>query len=82
MKEVFELPEVQDLVMESKTTSGMPIKGLRTVAFSMGENTKPIKLQAPPHYGEHTMSVLKEMLGYSAKEINSLIEKKVVYARK
>lgn len=82
MKEVFELPEVQDLVMESKTTSGMPIKGLRTVAFSMGENTKPIKLQAPPHYGEHTMSVLKEMLGYSAEEINSLIEKKVVYARK
>ncbi|HDP76399.1 MAG TPA: CoA transferase [Bacteroidales bacterium] len=82
MKEVFELPEVQDLVMESKTTSGMPINGLRTVAFSMGENNKPIKLQAPPHYGEHTMTVLKEMLGYSAEEINSLIEKKVVYARK
>ncbi|MEW5845620.1 MAG: CaiB/BaiF CoA-transferase family protein [Bacteroidota bacterium] len=82
MKEVFEIPEVQDLVMDGKTTSGMPIKGLRTVAFSMGENVKPIKLQAPPHYGEHTVSVLKEILGYSAEDINSLIEKKVVYARK
>lgn len=82
MKEVFEIPEVQDLVMDGKTTSGMPIKGLRTVAFSMGENVKPIKLQAPPHYGEHTVSVLKEILGYSAEDINGLIEKKVVYARK
>ncbi len=82
MKEVFEIPEVQELVMDGKTTSGMPIKGLRTVAFSMGENAKPMKLQAPPHYGEHTVSVLKEILGYSAEDINSLIEKKVVYARK
>lgn len=82
MKEVFEIPEVQDLVMEGKTTSGMPIKGLRTVAFSMGDNAKPIKLDAPPHYGEHTTSILREMLGYSAEEIQSLIEKKVVYARK
>jgi len=82
MKEVFEIPEVQELVMDGKTTSGMPIKGLRTVAFSMGENAKPMKLQAPPHYGEHTVSVLKEILGYSAEDINGLIEKKVVYARK
>jgi len=82
MKEVFEIPEVQELVMDGKTTSDMPIKGLRTVAFSMGENAKPMKLQAPPHYGEHTVSVLKEILGYSAEDINSLIEKKVVYARK
>lgn len=82
MKEVFEIPEVQELVMEGKTTSGMPIKGLRTVAFSFGEDVKPIKLQAPPHYGEHSIGVLKEILGYSAEEINSLIDKKVVYARK
>jgi len=82
MKEVFEIPEVQDLVMDGKTASGMYIKGLRTVAFSIGEETKPVKLQAPPHYGEHTLSVLKEMLKYTAEEIQSLIEKKVVYARK
>ncbi len=82
MQEVFEIPEVQDMIMEGRTTSGMPIKGLRTVAFTMGEKSKPVKLDAPPHYGEHSIAILKDMLGYTAEEIHGLIENKVVYARK
>ncbi|MDI3527538.1 MAG: hypothetical protein PWR03_1721 [Tenuifilum sp.] len=80
MKEVFEIPEVQELVMEGKTSSGMPIKGLRTVAFTF-DKSNIIDLQAPPHYGEHTVSILRDTLGYTSREIDSLIEKKIVYAR-
>ncbi|HCT29592.1 MAG TPA: carnitine dehydratase [Bacteroidales bacterium] len=81
MKEVFELPEAKELVMESKTGSGMNIKGLRTIAFTFNGKDKPYAISAPPHYGEHTMQVLKEMLGFSTENIQCLIENNVVYAR-
>ena len=81
MQEVFELPEAKELVMESKTSSGMRIKGLRTVAFTFDGKDKPNPISAPPHYGEHTSQILKDMLGYSAESIHSLIENKVIYAR-
>lgn len=81
MQEVFEQPEAQELVMEGETASGMKIKGLRTIAFTMNGDTKPVELSAPPHYAEHTMRILKDILGLSTDHINSLISKKVVYAR-
>ena len=81
MKEVFDLPEAKELVMESKTSSGMKIKGLRTVAFTFDGNNKPNHISAPPHYGEHTIQILKETLGYSTESIQSLIENQVIYAR-
>ena len=80
MQEVFELQEAKELVMEATTTSGRKIKGLRTVAFSFNGNHKPTELQAPPHYGEHTIQILKEMLGYTNETIQCLIENRVVYA--
>lgn len=80
MKEVFELPEVKEMVMESKTTSGKELKGLRTVAFSLSGDEQPQILQAPPHYGEHTSSILKEILGYSNSQIQSLIDNELIYA--
>jgi crotonobetainyl-CoA:carnitine CoA-transferase CaiB-like acyl-CoA transferase len=81
MKEVFELPEAKELVMESETGSGMKIKGLRTVAFTFDGIDKPNQISAPPHYGEHTVQILREMLGYSAENIKCLIENQVIYAR-
>jgi crotonobetainyl-CoA:carnitine CoA-transferase CaiB-like acyl-CoA transferase len=81
MQEVFEQPEAREMVMESKTTSGKSIKGLRTVAFTLDGKPNTAPLTAPPHYGEHTAQVMKEMLGYSNDAIQCLIENKVIYAR-
>lgn len=81
MQEVFEQPEAREMVMESKTTSGKSIKGLRTVAFTLDGKPNTAPLTAPPHYGEHTAQVMKEMLGYSHDAIQCLIENKVIYAR-
>ncbi|OFX83263.1 MAG: carnitine dehydratase [Bacteroidetes bacterium GWF2_33_16] len=81
MKEVFELPEIQELIMESETTGGIPIKGLRTIAFSMDGKTKFAEISAPPHYGEHTQQILKDFLGYSNDKINELMENQVIYVR-
>ncbi len=80
MQEVFEQPEVQELVIEGKTTSGKLIKGLRTVAFTLNGDEKESTIAAPPHYGEHTIAILKEMLGYSNSSVQSLIDNQIVYA--
>lgn len=80
MQEVFDQPEAQELVMSGTTSAGTPIKGLRTVAFSYNENSKPLELAAPPYYGEHTIQILKETLGFSNDCIEGLINKNVVYA--
>lgn len=80
MQEVFELPEAKELVMESKLNSGKLIKGLRTVAFTFNGKDKPIDLSAPPHYGEHTIRILKDILGYKNETIQCLIENEVIYA--
>ncbi len=79
MKEVFEIPEVQDMIMVGKTTKGMAIKGLRTVAFTIGQNQKYVELSAPPHYAEHTREILKNELGFSDEKIDRLIQNNIVY---
>lgn len=81
MKEVFELPEVNELVMESKTSSGKSIKGVRTIAFTMDGKNKFTEMVAPPHYGEHTHQVMHDLLGYSNDMINELIENQVIYSK-
>ncbi len=80
MQEVFEQPEAQELVIEGITTSGKLIKGLRTVAFTLNGDEKESTIAAPPHYGEHTIAILKEMLGYSNSNVRSLIDNQIVYA--
>ncbi len=81
MKEVFEIPEAQELVMESETTSGMQIKGIRTVAFTIDGKNPYVEMAAPPHYGEHTKQLLHEYLGYSNDKIDELIEAQVIFAK-
>lgn len=81
MKEVFEVPESQEMVLNGTYTSGMQIKGVRSVAFTTTDPMTINELSLPPHYGEHTQQVLKNWLNMPEKEIENLITKGVVYAR-
>ncbi|MCC7317109.1 MAG: hypothetical protein IT219_01130, partial [Bacteroidales bacterium] len=79
MQEVFEQEEAQSLLLEGKTTHGNQLKGLRSVAFNMKDNTFATVLQAPPHFGEHTAEVLQQLLGFPNNKIKSLIDSNVIY---
>lgn len=79
MQEVFEQEEAQSLLLEGKTTHGNQLKGLRTVAFNMKDNTFATILKAPPHFGEHTAEVLQQLLGFSNNIIKSLNDSNVIY---
>jgi crotonobetainyl-CoA:carnitine CoA-transferase CaiB-like acyl-CoA transferase len=80
MQEVFEQPEAAELLMEGKTDDGKAFKGIRTIAFSFNGDNSMYALTTPPHYGEHTIKVLSELLGMGDETIEKLIEKRVVYA--
>lgn len=80
MKEVFEQQEAEELVMTGKTSDGEIIKGLRTVAFNLDGNYSDYPLAPPPHFGEHTLKILSELLGMSSETIEKLTEKKIIYA--
>jgi crotonobetainyl-CoA:carnitine CoA-transferase CaiB-like acyl-CoA transferase len=80
MKEVFEQPEAAELLMQGIIRDGKILKGMRTVAFSFDGENSLYQLAPPPHYGEHTINILSELLGMGAETIEKLIEKRVVYA--
>jgi crotonobetainyl-CoA:carnitine CoA-transferase CaiB-like acyl-CoA transferase len=80
MKEVFEQPEAAELLMEGITEDGKALKGMRTIAFSFDGDNSTYPLTPPPHYGEHTIKILSELLGMGVDTIEKLIEKRVVYA--
>ena len=80
MKEVFGQPEAAELLMEGIIDNGKTLKGMRTIAFSFDGDNSMNPLTPPPHYGEHTIKVLSELLGMGVETIEKLIEKKVVYA--
>jgi len=79
MKEVFEKAEAAELIIEGKMDDGKTLKGMRTVAFSFDGNTFVNQFTPPPHYGEHTIRILSELLGMSSETIEKLIEKNIVY---
>ncbi len=81
MKEVFEQPEAQPLIHSKTTDEGNQLKGVSAIAFSMKGHTFANVPEIPPHYGQHTAGFLAEVLGLSEKEIQSLIEKNVIYDR-
>ncbi len=81
MKEVFEVPESKEMMLEGDYDDGMNIKGVKSVAFDTTDPMKCQQLSPPPHYGEHTGKILKEWLGFSDHEIENLTKKGVVYAR-
>jgi len=81
MKEVFEVPESKDMVLQGDYDNGMNIKGVRSVAFNTEDNMAMETLSPPPHYGAHTREVMQKWLGYEEKDIKALISKGVIYAR-
>ena len=82
MKEVFEAPESEGMILKGQYPSGMAIKGVRSVAFSTNDPMTVEQLSPPPHYGQHTRQILRELLGFAETQIDNLINKGVVYARK
>lgn len=81
MKEVFELPESQDMLMKSVVEGKPTLKGVRSIAFRMKELNFEAP-SAPPHYGEHTSAVLEQLLGYNSERIEMLKQNNVIYDRK
>ncbi|MBW6497526.1 MAG: CoA transferase [Bacteroidales bacterium] len=82
MKEVFEVPESEEMLLHGQYETGRMISGVRAIAFNTSDPMTIEKLSKPPHYGEHTYEILEQWLQLSTTEIDNLINKGVVYARK
>ncbi len=80
MKEVFDLPESQEMIMKSVKEDNQILKGVRSIAFRMKELNFEAP-SAPPHYGEHTSEVLEKLLGYNSERIEMMIQNNVIYDR-
>lgn len=81
MKEVFEVPESRDMLIEGHDEDGMHIRGVRSIAFSEAGGGPAGELSPPPHYGEHTRVILKQWLHMKDQDIDQLIAKGVIYAK-
>ncbi len=82
MKEVFEVPESKGMVLQGTYSENKKIEGVRSIAFTTTDNLIKEHLSPPPHYAEHTEMILRDWLGYTEKQIENIISKGVVYARK
>jgi crotonobetainyl-CoA:carnitine CoA-transferase CaiB-like acyl-CoA transferase len=79
MREVFETPEAKEMILEAPI-NGENIKGVSSVAFNINGVQSNGNVSHPPHYGEHTHSILSKSLGISKEQIESLIDQNIVYA--
>lgn len=80
MKEVFELPEAKEMLMEQPLTDSTYIRGLRSVAFNANHIETVKQLKRPPHYGEHTKEIMEKILGFKSETIQSYLEKGIIHA--
>ena len=71
MDEVFAMPQARELVL-SDSVSNEP-SGLRQVAFNTLSQQQLPNIGVPPHYGEHTKSVLTNTLGLTSSEVDKLV---------
>ncbi|HDS28970.1 MAG TPA: CoA transferase, partial [Candidatus Acetothermia bacterium] len=79
MKEVCEQPEVSSMLLDGTTSNGRRLQALRTVAFDVVGVGARAELSPPPHYGEHTHAILRDMLHYSDEAIQTLKERMCIY---
>ena len=70
---VFDQPTAQAMILNSENDPS----GLRQTAFPHPDGTSP-SLPAPPHYAEHTSSILRERLGYASDRIDALASEDVI----
>ena len=78
MEEVFEQPEVQELLIEATSAGGLALKGLRSAVFVSECESKKREILPPPHYAEHTEMVLKKYLEFEDEVIQELIDEGVI----
>ena len=78
MEEVFEQPEVQELLIEAISAGGSSLKGLRNAVFVSECESKKREILPPPHYAEHTEMVLKKFLEFEDEVIQELIDEGVI----
>ncbi|MDY6821404.1 MAG: CaiB/BaiF CoA-transferase family protein [Deferribacterota bacterium] len=82
MKEVFEQSEAKELLINGKLSTGKSIIGVKSTVFNIDLYNQQLKLSPPPHYGEHSIEILREELKYTNEIINNLVEEKVIYSYK
>jgi len=70
---VFEQPTARAMILDS----GEGPSGLRQAAFPHPDGASP-SLSVPPHYAEHTSSLLRDRLGYSPARIDALANDNVI----
>ncbi len=80
MKEVFDTPEAQEMLLESDIEHSS-IRGVRSVAFTSCLTSGSTSLAPPPHYGEHSRSLLCRLVGYGNEQIDMLQQKNIIYAK-
>lgn len=74
VKEVFEMPEAQELLLRSGQLAGVR----NFVAWSPSFHPATDLLQ-PPGFGEHTLEVLQNELNYDSGQIRRLAEARVIH---
>ncbi len=80
MAQVCELPEVSAMLLDGTATNGQRLRAIRSVAFDVAGAQPRDDIAAPPHYGEHTRAVLRDMLQYTDEAIQTLHERTCIYA--
>lgn len=72
MKQVFEIPEVSELILEAAG-----IKGVKTLAVQ--PDLRAVShLAPPPHFGENTREVLSEFLNFTAEDLEKLSSRGII----
>lgn len=75
MQEVFEAKEAQEIIIDKNN-----LKGVRSAVFKINHHTmNNDELKMPPHYGEHTVEICKNLLNMPEEKIQNLLTKKVLH---
>lgn len=82
MQDVFKTAQAKAMIMQGEMDTGTPFFGLHSTVFSFQEQSVlHDKMGVPPHYGEHTRSILSSMLNMSADDMDSLEKEGVIDTR-
>ena len=72
LQEVMETPEIQDIMISSGN-----FRGIRSY---VGLSQEPFAshFPPPPHFGEHTQSILERLLKFSPNDVKNLVQQGVI----